>query len=124
MSIAYKYHEQYKNSILIRKFHGNINVIDIIESWNFLINHKLITPNILGVINDLQKCNLMLDFDSFETLTDFLKRHEQLRRLRLAVIIDTPEKIVFPMLGENHEKELKIKPFSTIEAATKWIIFD
>ena len=122
MSILYKNQNQYPDCILIREFNGEVTVHEIIASWNYLTENKLITSNIKGVINNLVDCELKMDFNSFNILMDYLKDHEILKRLKLAVICRNPETIIFPMLGEYTEKELQIKPFSTESAAVNWIM--
>jgi hypothetical protein len=124
MSILYRKHEAYPDSILIRNFIEKINVSDIIDSWEYLIENKMITGTLKGVINNLQDCELQMDINSFKTLIAYLKRNDCLSKIKLAVICDNPKTIVFPMLGEKEEHELKIRPFSTLEAAVHWIIYE
>jgi hypothetical protein len=63
-----------------------------------------------------------MDMESFKTLIAYLKKEDSIKKIKLALISDNPETMVFPFLGENRESELKIKPFSTMEAAVNWII--
>lgn len=120
MGIQYKKHELYPESILIRDFIGEVGVKEIIESWEYLIGNDLIQDSTKGVINNLRGCDLSMDMDGFKTLISFLKKQERLSRIKLAVICDKPEIIVFPALGESKEPELHIKPFSTMNAAVEW----
>jgi len=122
MSIVYVKHDLYPESILIRNFIGKVDVSDIIDSWKYLNENKLIDKKIKGVINNLTSCELMMDMESFKTLIAYLKKEDSIKKIKLAVISDNPETMVFPFLGENREGELKIKPFSTMEAAVNWII--
>ncbi len=122
MSILYKNHPQYPDFILIRNFTGKITVNEIIDSWDFLLNQQLLTDKTKGVINNLTKSELDMNIESFSTLINYLKKNDNLKRLKLAVICDTPGTTVFPMLGELRVKELNIKPFSTEEAAISWIM--
>jgi hypothetical protein len=122
MSILYKNHELYPESILIRNFTDKVSVNEIIDSWEYLIDNKMIISTIKGVINNISGCELKMDLNSFKILIDYLKKKESLRRIKLAVICDNPKMIIFPTLGEVEEKELKIRPFSTLEAATDWIL--
>lgn len=107
--------------VLIRKFHGKVNVTEIISSWEYLINNKMLTDKHIGVINNLIDCNLEMDKDCFIQLIEYLKKNPIFFKIKLAVICDTPEKIVFPKLGEHTIKELRIKPFSTFNAAVNWL---
>jgi len=75
-----------------------------------------------GIINNISSCALHMDMDSFKVLINFLKTQDLLKKTKLAVICDNPKTIVFPALGESKEDELKIKPFSTMNAAVNWVL--
>lgn len=122
MSIEYAKHNLYPESILIRNFIGKVDVNDIIDSWEYLNKNKLIDKKIKGVITNLAGCELIMDMESFKTLIAYLKKEDYIKKIKLAVISEIPETIVFPFLGEIQESELKIKPFSTMEAAVNWIM--
>ena len=124
MSIVYENHSLYPESILIRNFIGKVGVDEIIDSWEYLIENNLIKETTRGVINNISVCNLVLDMGSFETLITYLKKKDYLKKIKLAVICNNPKTIIFPVLGESMESDLKIKPFSTVEAAVHWIMND
>lgn len=123
MSFLYKRHDAFPDSILVRDFISEIDVSDIIDSWEYLLEKKLINDQIKGVINNLEGCRLNMDMNSFQTLINYLKMSEPLRSLKLAVICDNPRLIIFPMMGELMEKDLHIRPFATEKAAVEWIMF-
>ena len=122
MGIKYNKHDLYPDSILVRDFIGEVSVKEIIESWEYLIGNNLIKDSTKGVINNLLGCDLCMDMDSFKILISFLKQQKHLSRIKLAVVCDKPETIVFPALGERKEPELHIKPFSTMDAAVSWVM--
>ncbi|MFC2090224.1 hypothetical protein ACFLT1_05560 [Bacteroidota bacterium] len=121
MTILYEKHSAYPDSILIRKFTGTIEVENIIDSWKYLLESELLTSKVMGVINDISGCELVMNMASFQVLIDYLKQQPIFRNLKLAVICTDPKTIVFPMIGERQEKDLGIKPFTTLEAAERWI---
>ena len=122
MSIIFENHTAYPESILIRKFAGVVDIEEILNSWEYLIDNNMIHANLKGVINNISSCDLSIDMDGFKSLIEYLKSTAKLRQIKLAVICTDPNKIIFPILGENIEKELRIKTFSTTEAAEKWIM--
>lgn len=122
MSIIYKKHDLYPESILIRIFIGEVGIHENMDSWEYIYENNLISELIKGVITSLTGCDLIMDMVSFSKLISFLKTKKYLKGIKLAVVCDNPKTIVFPVLGEKHEHELKIKPFSTIEAASEWIL--
>jgi len=122
VKFIYKKHEKYPDFILVREFLGTVSVNDIIDSWEYLIENKLLTSNLKGVINDLSNCTLNMDMNSFETLMKYLKSNEILKSLRLAVITNNPHNIVFPIIAELEKKDLEVGTFSTLDASVNWII--
>ncbi|MGV8946828.1 MAG: hypothetical protein ACOH1N_10405 [Lutibacter sp.] len=124
MNVIYKKHDLYPESILIRKFIGKANSSDIIKSWEYLCQNKLIDKNIKGVITDLLECELSLDMESFETVLDFMEKQDCIKEIKCPVISNNSKTIIFPFLSEKHRSNLKIKPFSTMEAAVNWIIMN
>lgn len=123
MSINYRKHELYPDSILIRDFVGEVSVKEIIESWEYVIKSKLILKSTKGIINNLSSCDLLMNIDSYNILISYLKKQEYFSKIKLAVICDNPNTIVFPTLAERKEQKLQIKPFSTMIAAVDWIIY-
>ena len=43
-------------------------------------------------------------------------------RLFFNFVSANPKIIIFPYIGNNKNQELKIKPFSTIDAAVNWVV--
>ncbi|MBP1670024.1 MAG: hypothetical protein H6Q21_2390 [Bacteroidetes bacterium] len=110
--------------ILVREFKDKVNVDLIIESWEYLLTRQILTGKHIGVINDLCRASLDMNMDSFSRLIHYLKANPFFSKIKLAVICDTPNKIVFPMIGEYNIRELKIRPFTTLEKSIEWILED
>ena len=109
MSIVYEKHNAYPESILIRNFIGKVSVKDIIDSWEYLHDNKLIDKKIKGVINNLSGCELIMDMEHFKTLIDYLKKQDYIKKIKLAVISDTPKTIIFPFFRGRKGKGIKNK---------------
>lgn len=111
-----------ENKIINRCFCGKINLQDNIDSWNELFeNVDFSTIN--GVLNDFTKAELTMELDEIYILLKFLnEKLLNLSKVKLAVISLKPEIIVFPTLAQNDFPNLKIRPFSTREAALNWLI--
>lgn len=69
MEISFYKHVKYHNSILVRDFDGNVNVETLINS-----------------LDDLFKSDLQMDFNSFETLLNYFKSQDFIKKLKLEVI--------------------------------------
>jgi hypothetical protein len=100
MSIVYEKHNLYPESILIRRFIGKVSIEDIINSWEYLNKNKLINDKIKGVINNLSCCELIFDMENFNDLLNYLNKHDYIKKIKLAVISDSPKTIIFPFIGE------------------------
>jgi len=121
MSIKYKKIDSINGIILVRDFVNVVGFEEIIESWEYLIKNNMLKDNVMGVINDLRDCELNMDMKKFETLITYMQTQNHLKGMKLAVVCDLPGKLVFPMLAESRNNDLKIKGFSTISAAEVWI---
>ena len=122
MPIISSMYSSHPETILFRQFVGKIEKQDIYESWKQLIDNKIISEDLKGIVNNLNGCDFMINIDEFNFLLEFLNQHDNIKNLKIAVVTDSPQKIIFPMLGEKQEKELNIKPFSSNKAAEEWIL--
>jgi len=121
MGIKHTQHKTYPDTVLVRTFEGEVSSDDIIASWKLLHEKNLFTSRIKGVLNDLEDCELTMSMEGFRELMNYMKNQEHLLGLKIAVVTNSPKRIIFPALGEMQEKSLTIKPFSTIDAAIEWI---
>ena len=122
MNILHKKHEKYPETVLVRNFSGLVDVQEIIDSWKSLEENNLISNKTRGVINILTDCELNMGISGFNELMNYLKENQKLKCLKLAVVCTDPKTIVFPVLAETYETEIKIKPFSSENAAINWIL--
>ena len=122
MNIIHKKYHLFPETILVREFEGTVSSKDIIESWEELIEKKMINSKLKGVINNLIECDLKMDIKSFNSVIMYIKKQKELKKIKLAVVCNSPRTFVFPILGEHRHKDLQIKPFSSIDAATNWIL--
>ena len=123
MKIEYSKYQHHSEFVLMRKFYGPIDISNITDSWEYLIRNKILKESHLGVINDITNAELKMDIHNFEKLVTYLKGNDIFRKIKLAVVCDTPGKVIFPILGNSMDPDLRIKPFSTIHAAADWIIY-
>ena len=57
----------------------------------------------------------------FRRIIMYLKNKKIFKRVKIAVVSISPEVIVYPFIGQQQEKELNIRPFSSVDAAVQWI---
>jgi len=101
MTIQHDHIYAYSEEILIRNFSGDVGVEEIIRSWEDLLDKGMLTSVHKGVINHLGNCNLNMNPESFDVLMGYLKQNPVLKRLKLAVVCDSPRNIVFPLMAED-----------------------
>jgi predicted RNA binding protein with dsRBD fold (UPF0201 family) len=107
-------------TIIKRTFYGSIDVPEIIDTFHKLLEYDDIQNHTIKVIiSDVSNAKLNFDLKKFKDLIAFIKNDAILSELKLAVIVDSPMKTIFPALASNIIG-VKIKPFSTIEGAIKW----
>lgn len=116
-----KYQWVFEDEVLIRKFKGKIYVDDIISSWEFAIENNLIEEHLKGVISDFTQAEFNMSFSDLEKIIAYVKKNKVLRDLKLAVLINSPDKIVFPAFAAHQHPEIDVRPFSTKQAAIEWI---
>ncbi len=119
--VVYTYDKINGNEIITRKFYGKIEMNDIIDSFVYLIDSNLIKDNCIGIISDFCNATVEISIKDFKKVIDFIKQNKKVRDLKLATVVDTPEKSVFPFLAQD-VLNIQVSPFSTNEAAKKWII--
>ena len=113
-------HEQ--NGVIIRQFSGEVHFDDIMESWTQLLSNYSNLEDYKGIVTNFLDARITHEDHNLNVLVDFLKGHlEKLKDLKIAIVMDTPMVTNTLIVGQR-VKFLQIKPFSTEEAALKWII--
>ena len=110
-----------RGNIVIRVFREEITKQDIVESFNHMINTKMLNADCIGLINDISDSILMLDMGDLEKMVSFISNNKILSGIKIAVVGNSPNKILFPTLA-NFKLGDMLLPFSNIEVAKEWII--
>ncbi len=112
-------HEQ--DGVIFRRFSGEVCFEDIIGSWNKLFSSYTDLNDYKGILTNFLDAELKQEDQNLNVLVDFLKRNlDQLKDLKIAIVMDTPM-VTNTIIVSKKVKSLQIKPFSTVEAAMKWI---
>jgi len=108
--------------ILVREISGKVSFMDIFNSWQSLVKDGWLNTSLVGIINDFRDMELDAKVsDVKEVLKLIEKNYDVFKGIKIAVVVDSYKNIVFPMMVEKLSKRVKIKPFSTFEAAEDWI---
>ena len=108
------------SQIIVRKFSGEIHVEDILQSFRYIHEH-LLNDQIIGIVTDFNDCIMSLSMLDLQQVIQYIKKTSEYHGIKLAVVVDTPDKIVFPLMAQAKTQEAIIKPFSTIDSALNWI---
>lgn len=119
--INYSYERIDGKEIIIRELKGDISATEIIDSFKYIIEHK-ITNDCVGIITETSEAQFRFSIREFGRILHFLKLTKKIKSLKLAIIVNTPNKIIFPMIAGKKIPFLQIRPFSGKEAALTWMV--
>ena len=114
-----KIHEQ--DGVIIRSITGEVNLAEMVESWNMLFAKYPSLKEYKGILANFLDAKIKLEDKNLNSLVEFLKNNlEQLKDLKIAVVMDTPM-VTNTIIISQRVRSLQIKPFTTVEAAIRWI---
>lgn len=118
---TYQYNQETK--ILHKTYHGKFHYEDIVESWEHAKNNHLIPSDIEGLLIDYSEGELCLKMgDERKVSQYYYEKFQYLKGKRMAIVVKTPQEIIFPMLMESKPKTFIPKSFSTKTAAINWLL--
>lgn len=120
--IKYNYETYDGKDVIIREFIGEITMPIIIESFQFLISQKKISKQCVGIITDTINAKMNVKISELKNIYHYLNKNPELQNIKMAVIVNTPEKTILPMFAMKTFINIKIQPFSSQKAAIKWIL--
>lgn len=112
-----------KLCILFKYYWGEISLRDISASWNEIISNRLIPENTRGFILDYRNAHFNVNLEEYEAIPDFYRQHAVVfGGYRIAILTESPQDIVIPVLVHEKDYGYESQPFSTIEAAIHWVL--
>ena len=118
--VKYEIIKSGSKNILLREFHGKVRAEDVVESFKYIFK-KYVDEDFTGIISDFTHAKFAMNIGDFQKVLKYLKQTPSIYHYQLAIIVDTPQKTIFPIIAKTKLKKLKIKPFSTIRAALDWL---
>lgn len=112
----------YGKEILFRRFGGELTAENEIQMLQYAIDNGLINDRVVGMVLDMSEARFNMEPGDGLKIIDYTASIPLLAPLKYAIIVDTPEKIVFPLLGGIKREGHKLQPFSTEEAAIMWVL--
>ncbi len=112
-----------KGTIILRTFTKTMSKSEIIDSFKYLLDSKMLTSNNLGMITDIRESVLEIDVSDLEKMADFISNDKLLSNIKLAIIANSSNKAIYPILV-NFKIGDRLLPFNSIEEAKEWMIKD
>lgn len=112
----------YGKEVLFRSFGGELTAEAEIQMLQYAVDNGLITDRVVGMVINMNDARFNMKPGDGLKIIDFTTSIPLLAPLKYAIIVDTPEKIIFPLLGGIKREGHKLQPFSTEEAAVLWIL--
>ena len=110
-----------QNGVIIRRFSGKVCIEDMLDSWDKLLATYTNLKDYKGILTSFLDAEIKHEDQNLNVLIEFLKNYlDQLRDLKIAMVMDTPMVTNTIIMGQKM-KSLQIRPFSTVDAAMKWI---
>lgn len=118
----YKYQLDSSLGILFKYYYGLINIQDIESSWEYAFENNLIPKQVKGFILDYRNSNFNIKTEEHASIADFYKKHLDIfGGFKIAIITEEAKDIVIPILVKTEDEGYSSRPFSTLEAAIKWV---
>ena len=109
--------------IFFKWYSGEIILDDIFRSWDYIIDNNLIPSGVKGFVLDYTNVDLKIDASGAGDITDFYNNHPHIfEGKKIALIMNTPGQVIFPLLVASSNPQYYPKPFMTEEAAIRWIL--
>ncbi len=122
MTKNYAYYFDPETCIMYKFYYGDIRLDDIITSWDYAIESKIIPQETIGFVLEYRKAHLRIPVSHYKLIPAYYQKHPEIfNGKRVAILTTNPKDIVIPLLVETEDQGYQSKPFSTEEAAIKWI---
>lgn len=119
----FKYEFDSNSGILFKYYYGLITFEDIAISWEFAISNNIIPKNTKGFILDYRNASFNIDVSEYNKIPAFYKQYSSIfYGYKIAILTESPKDIVIPILVKEKDDGYESRPFTTLEAAIKWIL--
>lgn len=123
MTKKFRYEFDIATRILFKYYYGPITIEDIESSWLYAFDHDLIPNDTAGFILDYREANFKIERHESIKIAEFYKKHLAVfGGFKIAIITENPKDIIIPVLVETKDDGYFSKPFTTVEAAEKWVL--
>lgn len=108
--------------IFYKHYFGEIYLEDVLSSWEHILNKNKIPKNTKKFILDYRKGTLIATPEAAGHIADMYENHETIfGGARVAMIMDRPDQVIFPLLVNMEQSIVEFKPFFSLESAIGWL---
>lgn len=109
--------------IFIKEYFGEITIKDLICSWEDIIQKSLIPPNTKRFLISYKEATISFSTKHITEIANLYKEHDAIfGGAKIAMVMDTPEKVVFPNLMLTQDINFMLNMFNSMGAAIDWLI--
>ena len=125
MNMTNKYTYQYdtKSHIMHKKHFGTFTINMLIDSWDEAIEKHLVPSETMTFLLDYTEAKLDMNIGAAEKMVNYFNEQSHLfEDKKIAVVVNTPENIVHPILAQARPRNYILRIFSTLPAAYLWLM--
>lgn len=109
--------------IFYKIYTGVIKIDDVFESWEESIRISEIPAGTKRFLISYKDARISFASSKAHDIADFYKRNDHIFGIsKIAMVMETPDQIVFPYLVEMEKVNFKVRSFYTMEAAIYWLM--
>jgi len=110
-----------QNHVIFRRFNGEVNIDDMLQSWNDILTRYDDLGSYKGILTSFLEADIKSDDNNLNIMVEYLKEYlDRIKGMKIAIVMDTP-KVTNTIIMSQKMKHLHIRPFSTEAAALAWI---
>ncbi len=123
MSPEVKSYYDSERGIYFKHYSGEVYIEDVFKTWEEKIRNDISGRGIKKFVVDYKKASIKFPSGRATDIADFYKKHDDVfRDSKIAMVMESPDQVVFPHLVEMQNVSFIIRTFYTMEAALQWLM--
>jgi hypothetical protein len=95
---------------------------DIFKTWKKVIQNKEIPDNVKRFVISYKNAIINFPSEAVSEIARFYNQNVEIfNGVKIAMLMESPDQVVFPHLMEKEKVSFKINVFYTLEAAFRWL---
>ena len=94
----------------------------LMSSWEEIINYKLIPKDTKRFVLDYSVGYFVGGPDASREIALFYSKHDEIfKGAKVALIMQDPDQVIFPILVNQEQSSVRFRPFYTLQGALEWL---